>query len=136
MKSFFRSGKLLKQVDSTIITPIPKSSCPNSVSDYRPIACCNTVYKIIAKIISARLAEVLPSIIRANQGAFVKDRSIMENLLICQDIARNYHKDGGSPRCMVKLDNRKAYDSLEWKFLEQVLVGLNFPDQFINWIIT
>lgn len=60
----------------------------------------------------------------------------MENILICQDIARNYHKQGVSPRCMMKLDIRKAYDTLEWQFLQQVLSGLNFPPEFINWIMT
>lgn len=46
VKGFFRSGKILKQVNNTILTLVPKTDCPNSVSDFRPIACCNTVYKI------------------------------------------------------------------------------------------
>lgn len=96
----------------------------------------HAVYKIFSRILAARLAAVLPGIISTNQGAFFKDRSFMENILICQDITRNYHREGGSPRCMMKLDIRKAYDSLEWKVFLQVLAGLQFPVRFINWIMT
>ncbi|XP_075109060.1 secreted RxLR effector protein 78-like [Nicotiana tabacum] len=41
-----------------------------------------------------------------------------------------------SPRCMIKIDMQKAYDSHEWVFLEQVLIGLNFPKTFVKWIMT
>lgn len=128
VKGFFSTGKLLKQVNNTVITLVPKIPCPNNVGDFRPIACCNTLYKIIAKIITDRLANVLPDIISSNQGAFVRDRSIMENILICQDIARDYHRDNELPRCMMRLDIRKAYDTIEWSFLQQVLLGLNFRE--------
>lgn len=80
---------------------------------------------------AARLAVVLPDIVSMNQGAFVKNRSIMENIMICQEVARNYHRGGGSPRCLLKLDIRKTYDTLEWGFLKQILEGLHFPDCFV-----
>lgn len=118
IKGFFSSEKLLKHVNNTIVTLVPKVPCPNTVGDYRPIACCNTL------IIASRLAMVLPDIISLNQGAFVKDRSIMKNIFICRDLARNYHRDGRTPRCMLKLDIRKAYDTLEWDFIRKVLLGL------------
>lgn len=136
VQDFFRSGKLLKQVNNTIVTLVLKLNYPNTVGDYRPIACCNVLYKIIVKILAARMAFVLPDIISNTQGAFVKDRSIMENILICQDIVRNYQREGGTARCLMKLDIKKAYDSLEWDFLRQMLIGLGFPDMFLQWIMT
>lgn len=60
----------------------------------------------------------------------------MENILVCQDLVRNYHKEGVSPRCLLKLDIRKAYDSLEWPFLEDMMRKLNFPEMFVKWIMT
>lgn len=135
VKDFFRTGKILKQINNTLISLVPKTPCPNLVTEYRPIACCNVLYKIIAKIIATRLSSVLPEIISENQGGFVQGRSIMENILICQELARNYHREGGTARCMIKLDIQKAYDSLEWGFLEQVMLGLNFPEGFVEKIM-
>ncbi|XP_074305053.1 uncharacterized protein LOC141639983 [Silene latifolia] len=99
--NFFESGQLLAQINSTVITLIPKIDRPSSVKHFRPISCCNIMYKAISKIMYNRLARVLPDIISRNQGAFVKGRSILENILICQDL-----------------------------FVDQMLQALNFPDQF------
>lgn len=107
VKDFFRSGKLFKQVNNTIISLVPKSSCLNTVGDYRPISCCNVLYKIIAKIMADRLALVLPDIISMNQGAFVKNMSIMENILIFQDLSRNYHREGVVLDACLNLISRK-----------------------------
>lgn len=60
---FFEHGKLLKAINTTQITLIPKISCPKNVSDFRPISCCNTIYKCITKMICNRMSEVLPSLI-------------------------------------------------------------------------
>ncbi|XP_074288508.1 uncharacterized protein LOC141613665 [Silene latifolia] len=112
--NFFDSGQLLSQINATVITLIPKIDRPTSVVHYRPISCCNVLYKVISKILCARLALVLHDIISKNQGAFVKGRSILENILICQDLVRMYNRKAASPRCMFKLDLQKAYDSIEW----------------------
>ncbi|GKG18132.1 hypothetical protein Tco_0372430, partial [Tanacetum coccineum] len=55
VKEFFKSSKLLKEVNATIISLVPKLQTPRVVSDYRPIACCNVVYKIISKILVGRI---------------------------------------------------------------------------------
>ncbi|XP_074289264.1 uncharacterized protein LOC141614416 [Silene latifolia] len=128
--NFFDVGRLLTQVNSTIITLIPKLNRPTSVKHFRPISCCNVIYKAISKIMCNRLARVLPDIISKNQGAFVKGRIILENILICRDLVRLYNRGMVSPRCMFKLDLQKAYDSIEWHFVDQILQALKFPDHF------
>jgi len=132
---FFRSGKILKQINHSTIVLIPKSSHACSVSDYRPIACCNVIYKVIAKILATRLAPCLDSIIDKAQSAFIKGRSLAENVQLAQELIRKYTRSRCSPRCLIKVDLRKAYDTVSWSFLKQVMVGLGFPHQFICWIM-
>ncbi|GLU24015.1 hypothetical protein SLE2022_399860 [Rubroshorea leprosula] len=110
---FFDSGKILKQINATNITIVSKVSCPNVVSDYRPIACCNVIYKVISKLLIQRINEVLSMLVSSNQTAFVKGRSITTNLLICQDLVRNYHRSRGPARCLMKIDLQKAYDLVD-----------------------
>ncbi|XP_074315468.1 uncharacterized protein LOC141651667 [Silene latifolia] len=76
------------------------------------------------------LSLVLPDIISRNQGAFIQCRSILENILVCQDLVRMYNRGNASLRCMFKIDLQKAYDSLEWSFLDQMLDVLNFSEKF------
>ena len=134
IKDFFTSGKLLKEVNTTILTLIPKVKCPSSVSEFRPIACCNTIYKCITKVMCARLKSILPAIVSENQGAFIQGRFIGHNIMICQDLVRNFGRKNSSPGCIIKMDMKKAYDSISWQFVEEVLVGLNFR-HFIDLII-
>lgn len=135
VKDFFKHGKLLKEINATMITLVPKVDCPKTVGDYRPIACCNITYKIISKIITVRMQKVMNYLIDEAQGAFIKDRSIVDNVLVCQSIARGYQRRDGTPRCLMKLDLRKAYDTLNWKFIEAMLVNLNFPASFVQKIM-
>jgi hypothetical protein len=63
VRDFFESGALLKQINHSIITLIPKSANVTSASDFHPISCCNMIYKVIAKILTVRLSHALATII-------------------------------------------------------------------------
>ncbi|KAL0300235.1 UNVERIFIED_CONTAM: putative mitochondrial protein [Sesamum angustifolium] len=130
----YSSGRLLKQVNTTILALIPKVRLPSLVSDFRPISCCNVLYKVITKIIVQRLRSVLDKMISPSQNAFVPGRSIGDNILLAQEIFSGYNRQGLPMRCALKVDLRKAYDTVEWDFLSAVLHLFGFPDIFIGWI--
>ncbi|KAK4382598.1 hypothetical protein Sango_2856900 [Sesamum angolense] len=68
---FFKTGRLLKQLNAILLTLIPKVRTPNSVADFRPISCCNVIYKVITKILVSRIREILELLISPSQNAFV-----------------------------------------------------------------
>ncbi|KAL9227921.1 hypothetical protein vseg_003556 [Gypsophila vaccaria] len=135
VKDFFVHKRLLTQVNATNLTLIPKHDAPKTVMHFRPIACCNVVYKVISKLLCTRLALVLPHIIDKNQGAYIQGRNIQDNILICQDLVRLYERPNSSPRCLLKIDLQKAYDSVEWNFVDQMLDHLQFPLDFKTMIM-
>ncbi|KAK0581565.1 hypothetical protein LWI29_015235 [Acer saccharum] len=102
IQGFFRFGLLLKELNATIIALVPKVLNPSKMKDFRPISCCNTLYKIIAKIIANRIKPCLPDIISPSQSAFVAGRSIGDNIVLAQELMRNYHKDVGCPKLALK----------------------------------
>ncbi|XP_062112816.1 uncharacterized protein LOC133823971 [Humulus lupulus] len=132
---FFDIGCIPKALNKTILTLIPKVSQPSNASEYRPIACCNTLYKCISKMLCNRLTSILPKLVNQNQGAFVKNRSLAHNVLILQDLLKGYNRKRSSPRCLMKIDLSKAYDSIDWEFLENLLNAYKFPGRFIKWIL-
>lgn len=70
------------------------------------------VYKVITKVLSHRLAQVLPEIVDEAQGAFVAGRNISDNIMLEQELIRGYGIKRNSPRCMIMVDIRKAYDTV------------------------
>ncbi|GJS87451.1 hypothetical protein Tco_0770087 [Tanacetum coccineum] len=132
---FFTNGNILKELNHTIIALIPKVNSPSLVNDYRPISCCNVLFKCISKIIVNHIKESLKVLISPNQSAFVPGRSIADNILLTQELMHNYHLDRGLPRCAFKVDIQKAYDTIDWDFLKQVLIGFGFHTRMIAWIM-
>ncbi|XP_062113952.1 uncharacterized protein LOC133824956 [Humulus lupulus] len=68
-------------------------------------------------------------------GAFIQHRSLACTVLILQDLIKGYNRKHCSPRCLMKIDINKAYDSIDWDFLENLLKALRFPGRFIRWIM-
>ncbi|CAN7118348.1 unnamed protein product [Brassica rapa subsp. narinosa] len=134
VQSFFDKGFLPKGINSTILALIPKKNDAIYMRDFRPISCCNVIYKVISKILANRLKRLLPPFISLNQSAFVEDRLLMENVLLASELVKNYHKDSVSARCAVKIDISKAFDSVQWSFIVSVLEAMNLPAKFILWI--
>ncbi|GJT25079.1 protein LAZ1 [Tanacetum coccineum] len=105
------------------------------MNDYRPISCCNIIYKCISKLITNRLKEGLDDVVSKNQSAFIPSRSISDNILLTQELMHNYHLNKGPPRYAFKVDIQKAYDTVDWRFLKGILIGFGFHTTMVSWIM-
>ena len=105
-----------------------------SVSNYRPISLCNVLYKIFSKVLANRLERILLSIITEHQSAFTKNRLISDNILVAFETlhSMNTHKSSKHGYMALKLDMSKAYDRVEWSFLESTMRKLGFNERWIT----
>lgn len=121
-------GGSIAPLNHTLIALIPKVNKPRKVTKYRPISLCNVIYRIVAKTIANRLKQILHSIVTPTQSAFVPNRLITDNIIIgyeCLYKIRSY-KSKNEGLVALKLDISKAYDKVEWKFLESTMRRLGF----------
>ncbi|XP_050207447.1 uncharacterized protein LOC126656868 [Mercurialis annua] len=84
---------------------------------------------------TTRISPILSRLVSDNQSAFVPKRSIAHNIMLAHDLVRNYHVNSGTPRFLLKIDLKKAYDSINWDFVEESLLFLNFLDNIIKLIM-
>ncbi|CAL1378948.1 unnamed protein product [Linum trigynum] len=134
--SFFTTGKMLRGFNHTWLTLIPKVDTVESMRQLRPISLCQFVYKIITKILAERLACVLPKIVSEGQNAFIRERQIVENILLGHELMHylKTKKRGKKGYMALKVDMEKAYDRVEWTFLLTILEKLGFSSVWVGWI--
>ncbi|KAG7536410.1 Reverse transcriptase domain [Arabidopsis suecica] len=137
VQKFFQSASLPHEWNFTQICLIPKKSNPSRMTDLRPISLCSVIYKIVSKILCSRLKIFLPEIVSDTQGAFVSGRLISDNILLAHEMI---HALRTNPRCdedfmAIKTDMSKAYDRVEWNFLEELLIRLGFDIRWVQWIM-
>lgn len=88
VKHFFHTGHLYAAINTTDVTLISKIPAPTKVKDYRPIACCTILYKIISKVLTRRIIPLIPDLVGKAQSAFVEGRSIVDNILVSHEISK------------------------------------------------
>jgi mannosylglycoprotein endo-beta-mannosidase len=118
-------------LNTAFITLLPKKVDPLQVKDYRPISLIHSFAKLVAKIMANRLAPILPEVVSKNQSAFVKGRNIQDFFLFVQQLAKCLHRKK-EPHILLKLDISKAFDSVSWPFLLDVLQQLGFGRRWCN----
>jgi hypothetical protein len=114
VKTFFHSSFLLKSLNHTFITLIPKVPTPERVTQFRPISLCNVSYKIISKILVNRLKPLMDGLITPFQNAFVQGRQITDNIILAHEIFEYLKKKGKGKWefAALKVDMNKAYDRI------------------------
>jgi hypothetical protein len=113
------------KLNSAYITLIPKVVGADQVKDFRPISLVHSFAKLITKLLSNRLAGKLNEMVSPNQSAFTKGRFTQDNFMLVQQTARFLHQRKQS-HILFKLDISKAFDSVSWPFLLEVMQHLGF----------
>lgn len=137
MKAITLFGNLrtanLQWLNSANVVLPPKKEGAESIADYRPISLIHAVAKIIAKVLAIRLASHMHNLVSHAQSAFIKTRSIHDNFMYVRNFARQLHKCK-TPALLFKLDIRKAFDSVRWEYLLDLLQKRGFPSIFRDWV--
>jgi len=123
----------LDRLNHASVVLIPISNIAKEVGDYRPISVLNASVKIISKVLTNRLREVLGDIIDDNQTTFLKDWSILKSIAARQEVIQ-FPKRNKVPGCILNLDFEKAYDTVKWNCTLEVLQSWRFSCLWITWI--
>lgn len=123
-----RTAKLHLLNEANIIL-LRKKEAAAGMGDYRPISLINSVANIITKILATRLAPHLDSLVSNAQNAFIRKRCIHDNFIYAQRVIQSLHKKN-KPALFVKLDISKAFDSISWPYLLEVLQALGFSQKY------
>lgn len=124
-------------LNHTFIKLIPKTNSLEYAHHFQPINLCNVLYKIYSKVLANRLKKLLPSIITKHQSAFTKDRLILDKILVAFETLHNIqnYKSSTHGYMALKLDMSKAYDRVEWYFLEELMRKMDFNERWINLVM-
>lgn len=120
-------------LNSATMILLPKREDAAGKRDFRPICLVDSFAKLFAKILARRLRCKMDALVRPCQNAFIKDRSIHDNYIYVRGIARALRQTK-TPAMMIKLDLEKAFDTVSWEFLLEVLQAKGFGRKWSNWI--
>lgn len=130
----YRTGSLSITQKQGVITCIPKpnkSRC--DLKNWRPISLLNVIYKLASAVIANRLKKVLDSLINENQKGFIAGRFLGENVRLIYDVLFESKKQN-LPGLLLSIDFEKAFDTVSWSFISDVLDYFNFGNSIKTWV--
>ncbi|GKC45930.1 transposon TX1 [Tanacetum coccineum] len=125
---FWDKMEILKGCNASFITIIPKVTDPICLIDFRPISLIGCYYKIIVKMLAERVKCVVGYVVGEEQNAFIKDRFILDGVLIANE-TMEYLKKKKEKSLIFKVDFEKAYDSINWRFLLDIMKRMRFGEK-------
>ncbi|KAL4589627.1 hypothetical protein LXL04_002535 [Taraxacum kok-saghyz] len=133
VKFFERHGRLDRGCNSSFVTLIPKIKDPLKLGDYRPISLIGCLYKIIAKSLANRVKKVIGSTIEEVQSAYVEGRNIQDGPLIVNELC-SWAKATKNKILLFKVDFEKAFDSINWEYLDSLLLQMGYGEKWRMWM--
>lgn len=124
-QNFYDHEVFEKSFSATFIALIPKKKGALELKDYRPISLIGSIYKLFSKVLTERLKGVILKLVDVHQMAFIKDRQIMDVVLVANEAVDSRMKQKKSG-ILCKLDIEKAYDHVNWNFLLRLLEKMDF----------
>lgn len=112
---------------------IPKVNDPIELADFRPISLIGCVYKALSKVLATRLASVIHKVVRHNQTTFISGRQILDGALLANEII-SFAKQSDLNLLCLKVDFEKAFDSVCWSFLDDIMVNMGFGEKWRSWM--
>lgn len=112
IQHFFLSSFIPAATNNTILSLVPKHPGASLITEFHPIACLNTLYKVVSRLLVKRLKPILAPLIAPNQTAFVRGRLLVENTSLVGELINGYHRDNGTKQITIKVDIAKAFDTL------------------------
>ncbi|KAL4334108.1 hypothetical protein GQ457_07G014090 [Hibiscus cannabinus] len=132
-REFYKGRIKDKSFNHSFITLIPKVTNPKCIDDYRPISLVSSLYKILARVLSRRLSGCLNLVIGDTQFAFVPRKQIVDCSLLANELIDDFKKRKQAA-IMFKADFRKAYDTMNWSFLDFIRRTMGFGVLWRKWI--
>ncbi|XP_026428240.1 uncharacterized protein LOC113324120 [Papaver somniferum] len=123
-------------LNSNFLVLLPKCQGAKKANQFRLIGLSNILFRIFTKIITTRMNTLMVKLISPQQAAYVKGRSIHENVLLASEMINETKKEKRGGNVALKLDISQAYDSVSWKFLFQVLQKYGFSTSWCDWLLT
>lgn len=112
---------------------IPKVEVATDPKDYRPISLIHSFAKLLTKVLAMRLSVYIDKLISTAQSAFIRKRCIQDNFTYVRGLARHYRRTR-TLVCLIKFDITKAFDSVSWEYILQLLVVRGFPARLNDWL--
>ena len=135
LENAFENGIMPYTMRTSMISLMFKKGDRKLLQNYRPISLSCTDYKILAFVLNNRIMKVIDAVVSSDQAGFIRKRFGGQNIRLIEDVLE-YTKRFKINGAIIFLDFKKAFDSLEWTFMIEILKRYNFGQNFIQWVQT
>ncbi|XP_071739167.1 uncharacterized protein [Rutidosis leptorrhynchoides] len=130
---FWHHMEFSRGCNASFITLVPKNNSPIGLNEYRPISLIGSMYKVVAKVLSKRLASIIHKVVGVEQSAFIKGRYIFDGVLIANEVIDEL-KRTKRRGILFKVDFEKAFDCLKWEFVAETMKIIDkFKKRLSDW---
>ena len=133
LSSCYLSGSLSLSQRRGIISLVFKKGDRLDARNWRPISLLNVDYKLASRAIAGRLLKVIHSVVNKDQTCGVPGRFIGENVALLRDMV-DFASSSNVPMAIISLDQEKAFDRVDWRFMRANLSKMGFCSSFIRWV--